>query len=56
MGIFINGVDVSKSPFGDGNWSGRLSDLFKQLDKPVDTGRDGVMRVWDQVEPGNDWS
>lgn len=34
MGIWINGVDVTKSPFGV-KWNGRIGDLFKIGDNPM---------------------
>lgn len=50
MGIWINGLDISKPPFkSEDIWDGHLSSLLRKLDEPVDTGRhatDADFKVW----------
>lgn len=50
MGIFINGIDVSKNPFGGRVvWNGQLGEIFNDLDAPVEPVRyatDSDFKVW----------
>ena len=43
MGIWINGVDVSKSPFGGRvEWNGQLGEIFHTWNEPVELGDSGL--------------